>query len=146
MALVIFGIAFGFLEAVVVVYLRKLFGFESAFKFGDYKVLLNLGAIAFVSPANALISDPTLVAIERLREAATIIMLVAVSALSAKTLRRATGAFLISFSLWDIFYYVFLKVLLDWPKNVFDPDVFFLLPYVWVGPVITAEYPGDWVG
>ncbi len=137
-ALVIFGISFGFLEAVVVTYLRKLFGYEAEFKPGEYKTLLNLGAIVFISPANSIIPNSLLVAIERLREVSTIIMLLSVAYIAGHNLKERFGAFLISFALWDIFYYVFLKVLIDWPKTIFDIDIFFLLPYVWAGPVVTA--------
>jgi hypothetical protein len=137
-ALVIFGIAFGFLEAIIVTYLRKLFGYEGGYQIGEYRTLLNLGVIAFISPATALISDSFLIVLERLREASTIIILLAVSSLAAKNFQQGVGAFLVTFSLWDIFYYVFLKLLLNWPATLFDIDIYFLLPYVWVGPVITA--------
>ncbi|MBI2594611.1 hypothetical protein HYW39_02860, partial [Candidatus Curtissbacteria bacterium] len=40
------------------------------------------------------------------------------------------------FGLWDIFYYLFLRLTIGWPKNLFDLDIFFLLPTPWVGPVI----------
>lgn len=122
----------------MVTYLRKLFGYEGGYRLGEFKVLFNLGAITFISPAGSIIPDPSLIVLERLREASTIIILGMVSFLAAKNFRQAFGAFLIAFSLWDIFYYVFLKVLINWPETVFDIDIYFLLPYVWVGPVITA--------
>jgi hypothetical protein len=37
---------------------------------------------------------------------------------------------------WDIFYYVWLKVLLDWPASLLTPDILFLIPLPWWGPVI----------
>jgi uncharacterized membrane protein YdcZ (DUF606 family) len=40
------------------------------------------------------------------------------------------------FAVWDIFYYVWLKVLLGWPASVLDWDVFFLIPLPWAGPIL----------
>jgi hypothetical protein len=44
--------------------------------------------------------------------------------------------FLYAFAIWDIFYYVFLYVLLGWPESLFTWDILFLIPVPWVGPVI----------
>ncbi len=38
--------------------------------------------------------------------------------------------------MWDIFYYIFLKALLGWPASLLTWDILFLIPVVWVGPVI----------
>jgi len=45
--------------------------------------------------------------------------------------------FLYSFAIWDIFYYVFLWLLIGWPESMMTYDVLFLLPSTWIGPVIT---------
>jgi len=37
---------------------------------------------------------------------------------------------------WDIFYYVFLKMMCGWPHSLLDWDVLFLLPLPWWGPVL----------
>jgi hypothetical protein len=42
----------------------------------------------------------------------------------------------LAFGVWDIFYYVFLKVLTGWPHSLMDWDILFLLPLPWWGPVI----------
>ncbi len=42
----------------------------------------------------------------------------------------------VAFGVWDIFYYVFLKVMCDWPRSLFDWDILFLLPLPWWGPVL----------
>ncbi|MCK4855811.1 MAG: hypothetical protein KAT31_16140, partial [Bacteroidales bacterium] len=39
--------------------------------------------------------------------------------------------------IWDIFYYVFLWLLIGWPPSLMTYDVLFLLPSTWIGPVIT---------
>jgi hypothetical protein len=70
------------------------------------------------------------------REAATMVMLAAVAALAGTHLRERFGYFLVAFGVWDISYYFWLKVTLDWPASIFDPDILFLIPIPWVGPVI----------
>lgn len=138
LALSVFSISFALVEAVVVYYLRTVLGFEKGmFANQSYSVLLNLNYIIFLSRDSVIIPNPTLSQIEFFRESATILMLFAVSYLSGRNLREKLAAFLITFSLWDLFYYVFLKVLSGWPNSVFDIDVFFLIPVAWIGPVIT---------
>lgn len=46
------------------------------------------------------------------------------------------ACFAILFGLWDIFYYVFLKLLIDWPASLLTWDLLFLIPVPWVAPVI----------
>ena len=40
------------------------------------------------------------------------------------------------FGVWDLFYYAWLKVLIDWPQRWLEWDVLFLIPNVWLGPWI----------
>jgi hypothetical protein len=106
-----------YVESAVVVYLRDIFhpeGFEFPMKeIDDYKII-----------------------VEVFREAATIIMLVSVAAIAGKKFWERCAYFMLSFGVWDVFYYVWLKVILDWPATVFDWDVLFLIPLPWIGPVI----------
>ncbi|MBI3332346.1 hypothetical protein HYZ99_05335 [Candidatus Peregrinibacteria bacterium] len=134
--LVLFGLAFGFVEAVVVLYLRSWFGMDTMDP-PQAIVLLNLGVIAFLSPSTVILPNATVATVEMVREAATIIMLVTVAALASNSFRQWIGAFLVAFAVWDLGYYFFLWILLGWPKSVLDPDIFFLLPVPWAGPVIT---------
>lgn len=136
-ALVLFGIAFGFVEAAVVSYLRLLLNYNNSYLHNGYTVLLNLGFIAFVNPKSPLLHSLPINSTETVREFATIIMLLSISFLAGKTLKQRIAAFMIAFSTWDIFYYVFLNVITGWPKSLFDIDVYFLIPVTWVGPVIT---------
>jgi hypothetical protein len=115
--LTIFSIAMGFMETVIVVYLRKLY-YPDGFQF----------------PLVAM--DDGIIKAEFLREAATIIMLVAIGMLTGKTVAQKFAYFIYCFAIWDIFYYVFLKVLLDWPQSLLTWDILFLIPVPWVGPVI----------
>lgn len=75
-------------------------------------------------------------AVELPREFATLVMLFAVGVLAGKTWRARWGYALIAFGVWDIFYYVFLRVMCGWPHSLLDWDVLFLIPLVWWGPVL----------
>jgi hypothetical protein len=138
LALIIFGVAFAFVEAAVVYYLRIVFSFSSNYMpSGNFKEFLNLGFIAFLSPGSLVLPSLQITHVEALREIATLIMLASVSYLAGKNLKGRFAAFLISFATWDIFYYVFLRYLTGWPKTLSDIDVYFIIPVAWIGPVIT---------
>lgn len=116
----IFGIAFGINEAVVVVYLRAAVGLlDNAATAGQ--VLAHLSGF--------------LVLTEISREAATIIMLIAVSMLAVRSLRERWALFLWMFAFWDIFYYVGLWLIIRWPPSLLTQDVLFLIPTPWVAQV-----------
>src|SRR5437868_1163250 len=63
-------------------------------------------------------------------------MLAAVALAVARNLRQWFAAFVVAFGLWDIFFYIFLRVLMRWPSSLFEWDLLFLLPLPWVGPVL----------
>jgi hypothetical protein len=134
---VIFGVAFGFVEAAVVYYLRALIRFDQNYPLTHYKVLLNLGFITFIQPAHSLLINHRVSDIEVARESATIIMLAALSFVAAARWPQRLGAFLVSFACWDLAYYLFLRIVDNWPRSLFTRDVFFLIPVTWIGPVIT---------
>jgi len=74
--------------------------------------------------------------VELVRELATMVMLLTVGFLAGRTWRARAGYAVMAFGLWDIFYYVFLKVMCGWPQSVLDWDILFLLPLPWWGPVL----------
>lgn len=115
--LTVFSIAMGFLETSVVVYLRKLY-YPEGFNFPLVPVTRDIATTEFF------------------REIATIIMLIGAGVMAGKNAIQRFVFFLFSFAIWDIFYYVFLKVLLNWPESLFTWDILFLVPVPWVGPVI----------
>ena len=115
--LAIFGIAMGLLEAAVVVYLRQLYYPE--------------GLTLPLKPAS-----PRILVVESTRELATIVMLVSVSIAVGENALQCFAYFLYMFGFWDIFYYVFLKVFLDWPASILTWDVLFFIPVPWVSPVL----------
>jgi len=113
----VFSIAMGYMETSIVVYLRKLY-YPSGFNFPLIPV------------------TPDIAITEFWREAATIIMLIGIGVMVGKNKLQRFAFFIYSFAVWDIFYYVFLKVLLNWPESLFTWDILFLIPVPWVGPVI----------
>lgn len=136
---IIFAVAFAFVEAAVVVYLRHLLGIGFTPPHIDRSEILFLTpGIAFLEPQTAvkIIQDTTLLNIERLRETATLLMLAAMAVIAGKKILERIAFFFLSFGIWDIFYYIFLKLTIGWPKTFTDLDIFFLLPTPWVGPVL----------
>jgi hypothetical protein len=115
--LILFSIAMGYMESAVVIYLRELF-YPNGFSF----------------PLNII--PEKLAHVEIFREAATIIMLAGVSFLAGTNKLNRFAYYLIAFSIWDLFYYIFLFVFLGWPQSLFTWDILFLIPFPWTGPVI----------
>ena len=76
--------------------------------------------------------------IELFRELATILMIFSVAVLSVREKHRQLGAFLFVFGLWDLFYYLWLKIIIGWPVRWLEWDVLFLIPWPWLAPWITA--------
>jgi hypothetical protein len=111
-----YAVAMAYLEAVVVVYLRALLGITDM-----TAVDVSLGPYGLIEIG---------------REAATIVMLAAVGWMAGRHWRERWAYGLFVFGLWDIFYYVFLKVLLDWPASLVGWDLLFLIPLPWWGPVL----------
>jgi hypothetical protein len=63
-------------------------------------------------------------------------MLLAIGILTGKTNLQRFLYFLFIFAIWDIIYYVALKLFLNWPASFFTWDILFLIPIPWIGPVI----------
>ena len=116
-----FGVAFGFVEAAVVVYLRSAIG------------LVPLGNVK--SPLPLQDFPHQLLAIEVAREAATIVMLVALAFLTARRARERWAMFLYVFALWDVAYYAGLWVTIGWPSSLLADDILFLIPVPWISNV-----------
>ncbi|MGA8180577.1 MAG: hypothetical protein WB792_10990 [Desulfobacterales bacterium] len=122
---IVFAIAFAWVESAVVVYLRKIF-FGGGFRF---PLVVNW-------ENGRHVIDP-LVRIEFGREIATVIMLVAVSWVAGKNRIQKFCFFMIAFGIWDLFYYLWLYVMVRWPESLMTWDLLFYVPLPWVGPVIT---------
>ncbi|HOF21089.1 MAG TPA: hypothetical protein PLO24_07530 [Bacteroidales bacterium] len=117
--LAVFGLAMAHFEGVVVFYLRKVLGLNDT-----------------VSNRESVREFPKrYLYIEMTREAATIIMLVAIAILAGSTWIERGILFLWTFAFWDLFYYLSLYILTGWPENLKATDVLFLIPVPWIAPV-----------
>jgi len=126
----LFGIAFGFVEASVVVYLRAAVGLLPGYG-GTLSDVARLSADIY-QQAQILSELPkSLLVIELFREAATMIMLASVALMAVKSLRERWAIFLWTFAIWDIFYYVGLWATVRWPSSLLTLDVIFLIPVPW---------------
>ena len=114
----IFAAAMAFVEAMIVYYLRKLY---------------YTGGALF--PINILIPS-SVIWLEWFREIATIVMLLAVAFLVARKFKDKFAYFIYAFAVWDIFYYIWLKVTLNWPAHLMEWDILFLIPTLWASPWI----------
>src|SRR5439155_23651316 len=136
LSMLLFGIAFGYLEAAVVSYLRALHEparqrFYPGRPPGELFPLLTIEQAQAAGP-----EQPKTLIIEIGREAATIAMLAAIALAVADNAGQWAAAFAIAFGTWDIAFYAFLKLLLDWPASLLTWDILFLIPIPWVGPVL----------
>ena len=113
-----FAIAMAWVESASVFYIRAL-----------------VGRIEPYQP-NPLPMQGALGNVELWREAATLVMLATVGMLAGRTWRRRAGYAAIAFGVWDLFYYVFLRLISGWPRTLLDWDILFLLPLPWWGPVL----------
>ena len=118
LAVSIFALAMGFLEAIIVVYLRKIY-YPNGFDF------------PLVSTIEQWVLN-----MEWAREFFTIVMLLCIGILAGKKFYERFAYFLYAFAVWDIFYYIWLKVILGWPASLMTWDLLFLIPYPWASPVI----------
>lgn len=125
--LVLFGIAFGYLEAAVVVYLRVIGAPLRAAAGLPAQELFPLLRLDQIAPATL-----ALVRIELAREASTLIMIWAVS----RSARNRLAAFVLVFGVWDLAFYLWLRVLIGWPPSLLTWDILFLLPVPWAAPVL----------
>lgn len=114
----IFALAMAWVESAVVFYLRTMFDRIEPYQPNPFPISLGIGLAELV------------------RELATMIMLVTVGWLAGSNWRQRAGYALMAFGVWDIFYYVWLKVMTGWPHSLLDWDVLFLIPMPWWGPVL----------
>jgi hypothetical protein len=127
--LILFGIAFGQVEAAVVIYLRTLAAPVRA------RVGLPVGEpLPLFDPAQ-LGANQHLMYIELAREAATLIMLAAVAWAVARNIRGWLAAYALAFGVWDLAFYFWLWAMIGWPATLGTWDLLFLLPVPWAGPV-----------
>jgi hypothetical protein len=130
----VFAVAFGFVEAVVVVYLRAAVGLLPGYQ-GTLADVMRRSS-EFYQQSQAITQFPqSLLTLEVFREAATIVMLLSVALLTAAKASSRTAIFLWTFAIWDITYYAGLWATVRWPLSLKDLDVLFLIPRPWISPV-----------
>jgi hypothetical protein len=115
---VVFAVAMAWFEAATVYYLRVLVDRVTPYQ------------------PNPLPLHGVLGEVELVREAATLVMLLTLGMLAGRTWRARLGYTAVAFGVWDILYYVFLRLMSGWPQSLFDWDILFLLPLPWWGPVL----------
>jgi len=130
----LFAGAFGFLEAVVVVYLRAATGLLPGYQ-GTLSDVIRMSGQYYVQSQAITQFPKSLLSLEVLREAATILMLLTVALLTSANSRARAAVFLWTFAIWDIMYYAALWATVRWPLSLKDPDVLFLIPVPWLSPV-----------
>lgn len=113
----IFAIAMAYLESAVVVYLREMYNIVDLVK-------------------DTPLKPDAYTTIEIGREAATIVMLVIIGLIAGSNWQKKIGYFFLAFGIWDIFYYIWLFIFIQWPKSLLEWDILFLIPFPWWGPVI----------
>jgi hypothetical protein len=114
----VFAIAMAWVEAAVVYYLRTMVNRIEPYQSNPLPLVGGLGPV------------------ELAREFATLVMLFTVGWLAGRDWRARLGYSAVAFGVWDICYYLFLKVMCGWPNSLLDWDILFLLPLPWWGPVI----------
>ena len=115
---VLYAAAMAWVESAVVFYLRTMINRIEPHQPDPFPIIGGFGWV------------------ELIREFATMVMLLAVGILAGRTWRARIGYAVMAFGVWDIFYYVFLKMMCGWPHSIFDWDILFLIPMPWWGPVI----------
>ena len=115
---IVFAIAMAWVEAASVFYIRALVD-----RIEPYQ-------------ADPLPIHGTLGNVELWREASTLVMIATLGLLAGRTWRRRAAYAALAFGAWDIFYYVFLRLMSGWPRTLLDWDILFLLPLPWWGPVL----------
>ena len=118
---VAFAIAMAWVEAASVLYIRALVDRIEPYQRDPLALETMSGVLGMV---------------ELWREAATLAMFATLGLLAGRTWRSRAGYAALAFGAWDIFYYVFLRLISGWPRTLLDWDILFLLPLPWWGPVL----------
>ncbi|MGH9664293.1 MAG: hypothetical protein ACRD9L_07715, partial [Bryobacteraceae bacterium] len=135
-SLILLGVSFGYVEAAIVVYLRTIYTPVRARLHPEVPAADLFPLITPQQLAAEGAAVQRLLPIELVREAATLVMLMAAGLAVARNGRQWVAAFAVAMGVWDVFFYVFLKVLIGWPASLFTWDILFLIPAPWASPVL----------
>ncbi len=129
----LYAAAFGYVEALVVVYIRRLGGFPPGL---DYPAVwasrhLQWSGATITGEMRRLGVYDT----EYGREIATLLLLLGPAMAAGRSGRERLGLYLYTFAVWDETYYLWLKMWTGFPQTLAAIDVYFLVPWAWYGPV-----------
>lgn len=122
------GIALGWWEGVVVVYIREILT----------KIAPDITKFTIQQLSKPLIitgGKYSLIFIEKTREISPILIILSISILCEKKILRKIACFFWIFAIWDLFYYITLKILTNWPDSFKTIDCLFLIPQPWIAPI-----------
>ena len=129
----LFAASFGYVEALVVVYIRRLTGMAPGLDYQQVWAARHLpwNGAAIIAEMSRLGVYQT----EQMREVATLLLLLGPACAAGRTGRERLALFLYTFAVWDETYYLWLKIWTDFPRSLAASDIYFLLPIAWYGPV-----------
>jgi hypothetical protein len=130
----IFALAFGYVEAGVVVYLRAAVGLLPGYH-GTLADVQRMSNVAYQQSQSLNDVPQSLLTLEVFREGATIVMLLVVALLAAHRARERCAVFLWAFAVWDASYYGWLWLTVRWPSSLKEMDILFLIPKPWIAQV-----------
>lgn len=129
----LYAAAFGYVEALVVVYIRRLSGMAWG---SDYHQLWTARHLVWSGPA--ILAEMRRLGVyqtEYGREIATLLLLLGPAMAAGRTGRERLALFLYTFAVWDETYYLWLKLWTGFPQSLGSADIYFLVPIAWYGPV-----------
>jgi len=129
----LYAAAFGYVEALVVVYIRRLSGMAWGL---DYHQLWTAKHLAWNGPA--IVAEMGRLGVyqtEYGREIATLLLLLGPAMAAGQAGRERLGLFLYTFAVWDETYYLWLRLWTGFPQGLGSTDIYFLVPIAWYGPV-----------
>ncbi|MCS7181411.1 MAG: hypothetical protein N2589_06695 [bacterium] len=126
---IIIGLALGWWEGVVVIYIREIL---TALQPDLTKLTISQLTIPLIITRE---KGYSLLFIEKTREITPIIIILCFSFLCEKKIKRKIATFFLIFAIWDLFYYLTLKILINWPPSLKTIDCLFLIPSPWIAPV-----------
>ncbi len=129
----LYAAAFGYVEALVVVYIRRLGAMPPGL---DYPAIWASRHLAWNGAA--IIGEMRRLGVygtEYGREIATLLLLLGPAMAAGRTGRERLGLYLFTFAVWDETFYLWLKLWTGFPQSLGSTDIYFLVPWAWYGPV-----------
>jgi hypothetical protein len=129
----VFAASFGYVEAVTVVYLRQLGNMPTGV---DYAAIYRMRGLSLDSATiTSEMRRMKVLPIEWTREIATLLLLAGAAIAGGRDRWERWGLFGFTFAVWDLSYYLYLAFWVNFPKSLWDTDIYFLVPIAWYGPV-----------